>query len=228
MADEAAEAKAMVSGMVKGLARQVPVLGTIIDGVDAYLTEERFRAVAETQRLLAEKLEVVADRLDPSWLRTEEGKRFAAKAVESAADVQLSDKRELFINAFIHGVSGDHDSFEKMRFIDLLRSLSRDSLDLLCVLHKRFSGMLDPAKGMSRDLQSSNIAAMFAPELGWDPYRVESAFKELSSAGLFSGVTRWATDDAGNSRALSSYPGEAYTQYTERFVQFIKNPTSDS
>ena len=50
MADEAAEAKVMVSGMVKGLARQVPVLGTIIDGVDAYLTEERFRAVEETTR----------------------------------------------------------------------------------------------------------------------------------------------------------------------------------
>ena len=75
-------------------------------------------------------------------------------------------------------------------------------------------------------IDHERIAQDVAASLEIDPYFVGSAISELDSAGLFSSVRSWRKDATGKYVPTGGYaaPGVGYTEFTERFVSFIRDP----
>lgn len=219
------ELAAVTAAVLKSAASRVPVIGEALAGVEAFRQKQREKTAKEFIENLGSRLEAMGDRFSAEWLATEDGRMFAHKVFESATDAQLADKKELFANAFVNGAGDDSDVHEKTKFVDLLRQLSRDALDVLCELHRKFGPILAKplaTRSESTNVSSETIATELSSTLHWDGYRIESAYRELSSAGLFSAVTGWVSDGKGGQRPTGTYGrGEAYTEFAERFVRFI-------
>lgn len=219
------ESLAAASAVVKTIISRVPGIAEALAGVEAYRREQRDKASREFEESLAVRLEALGDRFNPDWLSTEDGQMFAGKVLESGLDAQMADKRQLFVNALANGATSDADVYEKTKFVDLLRHLSRDALDVLCELHKQYGPIVkQPASSRSKStfLSSDRVGRELSYVLSWDPYRIESAYRELCSMGIFSGITQWVPDGSGGSTATGSHPsGECYTEFSERFVEFI-------
>lgn len=82
-----------------------------------------------------------------SWLKPKKGVQFIRKVFDAALDEQLQDKQEYFINAMINGVNPNIPPLEKLKFIDILRHLSRSALIVLAEIHRMFK---DQVRGPGR------------------------------------------------------------------------------
>ena len=121
-----------LSGITKSTLSLVPGLGQAIAGWDAYKRSLFDRSIRKTIKYLAEKVDNLENLFQHEWLQTEEGEQFARKVFDSAFDEQLEDKQELFINALINGTyDQDTPHLEKLKFVDMLRQLSRVALLVL-------------------------------------------------------------------------------------------------
>lgn len=220
------------SAMGKAVVSRIPGLGEAIAGWDAYKRSAFDRNVREVIESLADKIDNLEEFSRCKWLETEEGQQFARKVFDSAFDEQLADKQELFVNAFINGVRDqDTSHLEKLKYIDMLRQLSRAALMVLADMHAMF---IDQVRGPNRNpdpisplplVDRASIAEKFGNK--YHPYLVTATISEMESQGLFSSTGEWVR---GNS---SSYvPGVAistgmcYTDFTARFVEFIKGGES--
>jgi hypothetical protein len=220
------EKLAAFTGAMKGLVGMIPGIGAITGGVDAYRAKQRENAGSEFLNELANRVAALEGRSDINWLNTPDGEMFFNKVFESAIDAQLADKRDLFVNALVSGARTDAPVYEKTKFVDLLRWLSRDALTVLHYLHEEYGPRVNKP-GESCFLESEKVATELAPKLKWNPYRIQSAYRELSSIGLFSSTTGWSVRPDGVARPVGSYAsgrGEAYTDFAEQFVEFIKSP----
>lgn len=215
-----------LSATAKSTLSVVPGLAQAIAGWDAYHRSRFDRNVRAVIKLLEVKLENVESFFRDEWLQSEEGSQFAWKVFDSAFDSQLEDKRELFVNALIQGVQQkDTPHLEKLKFIDMLRNLSRASLTVLAEMHAMFHSSV---RGPGRPPQLSPYphvdATAIAQKLSdrYDPYLVSSAVYELESHGLFSKNGQWTRQPSGQYSPQGGFATEmCYTDFAARFVEFV-------
>jgi hypothetical protein len=216
------------SGTAKSALSLIPGLGQAISGYDSYKRSAFDRNVQKTIKLLKEKVNDIGELFRSEYLQTEDGKQFARKVFNCAFDEQLEDKQELFINAFINGINDQETKHvEKLKFIDILRQLSRASLMVLSEMHKMF---LPQVRGPGRKPEPTSsfphvdpikIAEQLSNEV-YNPYLITSAISEMESQGLFSTIGEWKQDYSGRYITGGGFATDSsYTDFTARFVEFI-------
>lgn len=217
-----------LTGTAKSALSLFPVIGQAIAGYDSYKKSNFERNLINIINQLKEKVDNVNLLFADEWLNTDEGQQFSRKVFDSALDLQLEDKQELFINALINGVNDKKSShLEKLKFIDMLRHLSRASLLVLAEMHTMFIGNV---RGPNRNCDTisafplvdpGQIAQKLSPP--FHPYLVTSAISEMESQGLFSSTGEWKkSSHDGSYVSGGGFSKElCYTDFTARFVEFI-------
>jgi len=218
-----------LSATAKSTLSMVPGLGQAISGWDAYNRSAFDRNVRQVIAQLSERTDSLESFFQDEYLHTEEGQQFARKVFDSAFDAQLEDKQELFINALVNGIKNKKTTeLEKLKFVDILRHLSRASLMILAEMHNM---LIKQVRGPGRQpdpissyplVDPSSIAENLSEK--YDPYLVTSSISEMESQGLFSRTGQWSKDpvsgrhrpDGGFSTAM------CYTDFAARFVDFIR------
>ena len=139
----------------------------------------------------------------------------------------LKINRELFINALINSPSGQSiTQLEKLKFIDMLRHMSRASLMVLAEIHNLFK---DQVRGPNRNIDPiQSFPAINATKLSeqlsdkFHPYLINSAVKEMEGQGLFSNIGDWQEGKNGKYKQVGGFASElCYTDFAARFVEFI-------
>ena len=216
-----------LSGTAKSVASLVPGLAQAIAGWDAYHRSQLDRNIIKIVTHLQEKVDNLESFFNTQWIRTDEGEQYILKVLDSALDTQIEDKQELFVNALIQGIRNpDIPHLEKLKFIDMLRHLSRASIMILAEMHTMLVGQVR-GPGRSPDPMSAlplvdpgDIAQTLSGR--YDPYLVTSAVSELESEGLFSRTGEWRKNDNGTYMPGAGFSTEmCYTDFTARFVEFI-------
>jgi len=192
-----------LSGTTKAALSLVPGLGQAIAGYDAYKKSQFDRSILKIIEYLQNKIENLQSFFENDWIKTEEGQQFARKVFDSACDTQLEDKQELFVNALINGINDQKTSIlEKLKFIDMLRNLSRASLMVLAEMHKMFKSHV---RGPGRDpdpvssfphVDPGRIAESLSKS--FHPYLVTASISEMESQGLFSRTGEWSCPASPN------------------------------
>lgn len=214
-------------GIIKSLASPVPVIGQVVAGYDSYKQSVFNRNAKKAIKHINEKVEDLPAFLESDWFQTEDGQQFSYKVFDAAIDAQLEDKQELFINALINGGTNHSISqLEKLKFVDMLRHMSRASLMVLAEMHKLFIGQVRGPNRQPDPIQSfpSVNATRLAEELSdkFHPYLINSAVSEMEGQGLFSTVGDWKKDTSGKYRQAGGFATElCYTDFAARFVDFI-------
>jgi hypothetical protein len=165
--------------------------------------------------------------LKTDWYKSEDGEQFVNKVIDAVLDAQLEDKQELFINALINGPKHEYViQLEKLKFIDILRHMSRASLMVLADIHRL------RANAVRRENQTNNTTEPFpiikvenlVNELSdkYHPYLINSAIKEMEGQGLFSNIGSWRKGSNGKYISAGGFETEqCYTEFAARFVEFI-------
>lgn len=219
---------AAISASTKSALSTIPVLGQAIAGWDAYKRSSFDRNVKKVIEYLSQKLGSIEDFFKDEYLQTEEGQQFARKVFDSAFDAQLEDKQELFINALINGVKNKTTpELEKLKFVDILRHLSRASLMILSEMHKM---LIKQVRGPNRQPDPTSSYPLVNPTAiaeclskKYNPYLITSSIHEMKSQGLFSRTGEWRKDAVSSiQRPGGGFATEmCYTDFTARFVEFI-------
>jgi hypothetical protein len=224
---------AISKGVTKSLLSRIPGLKEGLAGWEAYKRNVFERNTDRFIEQLRGKIQDLEAFIGHEWVRTEEGQQFIRKVLDAALDEQLQDKQEFFINAMINGVNDDTIiQIEKLKFIDILRHLSRSALLILAEIHILFKNQVRGPGRKPDPIQEWPLvdAGIIAEKLSenYDPYLVTSAISEMESQGLFSRTGEWVQDPhtkryrpgAGFSTSL------CYTDFTARFVDFISVPNN--
>lgn len=218
---------AVLQGMSISVLSNVPVLGQIVAGWNAYKDHQFKEGVKEVIFHLRNKTDNLEYFFSDDWFKSDAGQRFTRKVIDCSLDAQIEDKRELFVNALINGVKDkDTTDLEKLKFVDMLRQLSRASLDILAELHKIYAGQVMRPNNSRRIDGSANLNRDKIVEQlskNYNPYLIESSYEELKSVGLFSPNIHYYKQTDGSHRAGSSFSegNYAYTDFTCRFIEFI-------
>lgn len=221
-----------LAGVSKSALSLIPGVGQAIAGWDSYRRSKFDRGVLNAIRTLSQKVDDVHGFFQADWFQSEEGQQFAWKVLDSALDSQMEEKQELFVNALIQGASKPNvPQLEKLKFVDMLRHLSKASLMVLADMHDMLGSQVR-GPGRSPDqvsafplVDATRIAEALSQK--YDPYLVTAAISELQSQGLFSQVGEWRKRPDGRSSPGGGFATEfCYTDFAARFVEFItmKNP----
>ena len=220
-----------LSATAKSAAFVVPGLGQAIAGWDAYNRSRHDRNVQKVLEYLQDKVDDIEQFFKEEWLLSEDGQKFANKVIDSSLDAQIEDKQELFINALIHGVNEKElDLLEKLKFVDMLRHLSRSALMVLAEMDSMFISQVrgpnrnpDPIAAFPQ-VSAESIAEKLSGK--YNPYLVTAAVRELESQGLFSSTGQWIKNPTGGYRAGGGFATElCYTDFAARFAEFIREPS---
>ena len=215
------------SGTIKSALSLVPGLAQAIAGLDAYNQSKFERNVQSMITYLNDKVDNLGSICSDEWLETENGKLFSRKVVDSALDAQLEDKQELFFNALINGVRNrDISELEKLKFVDMLRQLSRASLEVLADMHKIYGDQASrPGRKQNTSASPHIDREKIVDKLSdrYNPYLIESCVEELKAVGLFSPNIEYYRLPEGKYRRGNylSEGNSVYTEFTYRFVEFI-------
>lgn len=217
-----------LKGTAKSTLSLIPGLGQAISGWDNYQRSNFERGLLKVISQLRDRVEDVESFFSDEWIKTDDGKQFSRKVFDCAFDTQMEDKQELFINALINGVKDKQTPYlEKLKFIDMLRNLSRASLMVLAEMHKMF---ITNVRGPNRNadpisafplIDSDRISEKLSSS--FHPYLTTSSINEMESQGLFSRTGEWRKSGHDGSYV----PGGGfstdlcYTDFTARFVEFI-------
>lgn len=215
-----------LKGTTKSALSLIPVIGQAIAGWDGYRQSSFERNVNKLIDHLSQKIDDLGSFFSADYFHSEEGQLFIEKVIDAALDSQLIDKQELFINALINAPTSQDGELQKLKFIDMLRQLSRAALMVLAEMHKMFSMQVrgpgrtpDPTQAFPL-VDPTNIAE----KLGniYEPYLVTSAISEMESQGLFSRTGEWRKDYNGKYTPGGGFATEmCYTDFAARFVEFI-------
>ena len=239
-----------LSGTTKSALSLIPGLGQAIAGWDAYKRSCFERNVTEVITQLKDKVATFDTLISGDWIHTVDGQRFARKVFDCAFDTQIEDKQELFVNGLINGIMDEGLSYlEKLKFIDILRSLSLSAVMILADLHRLIEADLNMEnKGqryvnckIAREIESTSempngvSSVVFDPEeavklLGtkYDPHLVQASLDELKSQGVLSDVAGWFRGKGGEVHSRSRYGDRlCYTELTIKFITFITVKASE-
>lgn len=216
-----------IAGAAEHFLSKVPVLGETIKGYEKYKRAKFDREICNFLAYLDKKVDDITALFSDEWLQTEDGQQFAWKVIDSALDAQMEDKQELFVNVLINGIQKTEMSqLEKLKFVDILRHLSRSSLMVLAEMHKMFK---DQVRGPGRSPQGNppypcvDPIAITKNLVGkYDPYLVMACIHEMESEGLFSNIAEWREDKPGSGIVPNGFnEALSYNHFTAKFVEFV-------
>jgi len=216
-----------LSSTTKSALSLIPVLGQAIAGWDAYKRSSFERNVRKLIEHLSQKVDDLKAFFSADYFQTEEGQLFTRKVIDAALDSQLEDKQELFVNALINApTSQSLGELQTLKFVDMLRHLSRAALMVLAEMHRMFCKQVrgpgrnpDPTQSFPL-VDPASIAEKLSDR--YDPYLVTSAISEMESQGLFSRTGEWRKDATGRYMSGGGFATEmCYTDFAARFVEFI-------
>lgn len=219
-----------LSGTAKSALSLIPGLGQAIAGYDEYRRSQFNRSLLSLLQSLEQKVNDVRAFTTSEWLQSEDGQQFCWKVLSSALDSQIEEKQELFVNALIQGTARPEVSqLEKLKFIDMLRHLSKAALMVLADMHAMYGGQVrgpgrspDPVSAYPM-VEPTDIAEKLSAK--YDPYLVTSAVYELQSHGLFSTTGEWRKFADGTFHAGGGFQTAlCYTDFAARFAEFISAP----
>ena len=230
LSDREKNALEALSGTAKSALSLIPGLGQAIAGWDEYRRSQFNQNILALLQTLNRKVCDVQAFTASEWLQTEDGQQFCWKVFSSALDSQLGEKQELFVNAFVQGVSkSEVAQLEKLKFIDMLRQLSKAALMVLADMHAMYAPQVR-GPGRSSDpigpypmVEPTDVAEKLSNK--YDPYLVTAAVYELQSHGLFSTTGEWRKMGDGTLRPGGGFQTAlCYTDFAARFVEFISAP----
>lgn len=230
LSDREKNALEALSGTAKSALSLIPGLGQAIAGWDEYRRSQFNQNILALLQTLDRKVSDVQAFTTSEWLQTEDGQQFCWKVFSSALDSQLGEKQELFVNAFVQGVSKPEVAqLEKLKFIDMLRQLSKAALMVLADMHAMYAPQVrgpgrqsDPI-GPYPMVEPTDVAEKLSNK--YDPYLVTAAVYELQSHGLFSTTGEWRKMGDGTLRPGGGFQNAlCYTDFAARFVEFISAP----
>ena len=222
-----------LSGTTKSALSLIPVLGQAIAGWEAYRRSSFDRNVSKLIEHLQRKVDDIESFFDQDYFQTEEGQQFTRKVIDAALDTQLEDKQELFVNALVNSPGYKIvDDLQKLKFIDMLRHLSRAALLVLAEMH---SLLIKQVRGPGRNpdpisafplVDPSRIAEQLSDK--YDPYLITSSINEMESQGLFSRTGEWRKDQTtGRYMPGGGFDtAMCYTDFAAKFVEFIVHEKS--
>jgi hypothetical protein len=203
--------KALAAGFKEGLiqlAEEIPGLSSFIEGIRSY-----HEYINEQQRLaFAEELNKRLTTLENKrlWYQTPDGEEFVKKVIATSLNAEYADKLEFLANALVNGPSLGTDQAKRLKFVEMIRQVSKPALEVLALalLNKSSTGEVFPG----------DIAAA----MKWPPELVDACVRELHAFGAFSSVMDWF-QDAGSFRPQTFFSGKepATTALTEEFGRFI-------
>jgi len=223
---------AALTGTAKSAVSIVPGIGQVIAGYDAYRQRVHDRGVEELLKQLVGKVDDITVLFSDAYFQTEDGQGFARKVVDAALDAQLEDKQELFANVLVNAPgSSSATELEKLKFVDMLRQMSRASLMVLAEMHKMFASQV---RGPGRNPTPSQAFPLVDPDKiaeqlsdRYDPYLVTASISEMQSQGLFSTTGEWRKANGRYVAGGGYATALCYTDFAARFVEFITTETGD-
>jgi hypothetical protein len=198
-------------GAAAELAKKIPVLDCLIAGAERYYESIQHQQREEFVLVLADKLQKVTENAE--WYQTREGQQFAKKVISSAMNAEYADKVEYFANALVNGPSLAPNDPHVLKFVELLRKLSKASLEVLAVLVKNAREVI--LTGNPRVYPAS-----LAVSMNWHPSLAEACIQELHSEGVLSLVIEWSQDGQGYRKARWTEDAPNVTQFTIKFANF--------
>ena len=214
----------VIEGLIaaaKSIASMAPGLAQVIAAWDAIGRKELDRNLQQSIILLNENVGDLSVFFQSEWFKTPDGKEFLRKVLACALDSQMEEKREFFINALVHGAQATNLSqLEKLKFVDMLRRLSKAALMVLADLHVKSEPEMRQTEGDPKIINPAQIAAERGDEYK-DRYLVTAAISELESEGVFSRAGAWGKHMEGASIASGFSTELYYTEFSAKFVEFI-------
>ena len=215
------KAKALIKAVEGGgveVVKLIPGLGILIEGVRAY-----HESIEEQQRekfiqKILDRLSALEDSFSDEWYRTPEGLEVTKKIVASALNAEFADKIEYFTNALLNAPKG-FEQAERLKFVEILRHISKPALEILAT-----EKILQMERG--KHFSEQVLVGDLIKKTRLSPHLVESCVNELYSMGVFSSTISFSK--SGHPSAHFSEGIAAFTQFTERFIEFIKDPRSIS
>ena len=207
MSNTADHNRALGHGMSRALQEllKIPPFNSLITGIQEYQAK-----MAELEReslfydldLKVHKLEKQLDDIG-EWYSSTEGQEFYKKTVASILNWEYSDKREFFINAMLNAPFLQASQMDRLKYVELLRSLSKPALTILANTHG-----FQPKANV--ELEDPKFVNFMANKTGIHSDTVRACVTELHSAGVFS----------------QPYPGKWATlgPFARKFIEFIREP----
>jgi len=210
--------EALLAGGSKGLiefAKIVPGLSVLVEGIRAYQENIEEQQKRDFIASLTERLKnLEAESINAEWYQSEEGIEVTKKIIGSALNPEYADKVSYFANALINS-SGDYEQDERLKFIEILRHISKPALKILA---KERGLHLERGRGYSPQVLVSELIKNTTLE----PHLVEACVNELFSIGVFSHTVDF--DKNGRQRSHFENGTAAYTKYTDKIINFLLDP----
>jgi hypothetical protein len=188
--------------------------------ISSLLKRQDEMALDEFLGYLANQTGNISQMLSDPWLRSREGGIFWGKVFSSAMNAQIADKRELFANALVNGLANrGMPELKRLKFVDLLRSLSKASLMCLAEIHAHCAEKLSESGG---EVGTPGIKINQLPlSSASDRYYTESVVQELHSAGIFSSAGKGWRSYEEEKNDVSPSSNLFYTDFSREFSEFI-------
>lgn len=181
--------------------KSIRPLNWLIAGVrgyhDYFIQQQRKILIKE----ILERLNVLEDVLKNPWYKSDDGEEVLKKTISSALNAEFTDKLEFFAN-IIFNSQQDVEQLEKLKFIDMVRQLSKAAIRVLAEViktHQSLVGLHQVEQIIGNVISHTEIN---------DRDHVKACINELIAVGLLHlNVKHIAAND-----------------FTVRFVDFIKDP----
>ncbi|KAA0238486.1 MAG: hypothetical protein EDM74_06705 [Armatimonadetes bacterium] len=187
----------------------VPGLASLVEGIRAYhehVEDQQRRAFVQQ---LANRVETLEQ--NRAWYSSSDGEVFIKKVVATALNAEYADKLDFLVNAFVNGPSLGNDNAKRMKFVEMIRQLSKPALEVLI------------ASVRLRPRSDEVVLEELAAKLKWHSSLVDACIREIHSVGGFSPITKWETSRDGKDRVMARFmdnqPG--LSPLTREFAQFL-------
>jgi hypothetical protein len=193
------------------------LLSIPIEAVNAYRESMEQQQLKDFQERVNAKLDQIE--ANSQWYASPEGTEFVKKVVATGLNVEYCDKIDFFTNAIVNGPNLGNDQAKRLKFVELIRSLSRSALQVLITL-------VNPSF-RSHGNSPEALAGAAATALGWDPALVLACIHELAALGVMSSVSTWREGDLSGQWEPHQYYSSGIPSInclTRDFVKFISNP----
>lgn len=211
-----------VVNIFKAVLSTVPFTGGIASLITDYIPSSRLVRLEEFAQRVAEDLKSVADKVDETYLRTDEFAHIFEQSFKGAAEHYQREKLEAFRGILVNAaVRHDVSQEEKEHFLVMANNLSVLQLRILRFMEepKRYLAEVGIEEGAVR----GGFSDMFRTVLpGLDLEVIRSAFGDLHQLGLINtDKTIFGTMTSGQGLQLL---GNRVSPLGQRLIAFLRPP----